>query len=65
MSKRATILCPFCSAEWSEENVQIYDFELGDQCDSGPLESPSVSISITCHACKREMYRKEGFSVSY
>ena len=61
----ATLLCPFCSAPWTEENIHIWDVDSANQCDSGRFEPPTYSISIKCHACKREMYRKEGAHASY
>jgi hypothetical protein len=54
------ILCPFCSTPWSEDNIRVYDIDGAAQCNSGRFEPPTYSISITCHACRREMYRKEG-----
>jgi hypothetical protein len=54
------ILCPFCSAPWSEENIRVWNIDSADQCDSGRYDPPTYSISISCHACGREMYRKEG-----
>lgn len=59
------ILCPFCSTPWSEENVRVWDVDSADQCDSGRFGPPTYSISIFCHSCKREMYRKEGRDASY
>lgn len=54
------ILCPFCSAPWSATNIQTYDLDAGDHCDSGRFYSEQCTISIVCHECEREMYRKEG-----
>lgn len=54
------ILCPYCSAPWSEENVEIYDLDAADQCESGRIDPKTATIDITCHACSRLMYRKEG-----
>lgn len=59
------ILCPFCSTPWSEENIYVWDVDSADQCDSGRFEPPTYSISIKCHSCKREMYRKEGAYAEY
>jgi hypothetical protein len=59
------ILCPFCSAPWSEENIKIWDLDSADQCESGRFGPPTYSISIVCHSCKREMYRKEGADARY
>lgn len=68
MTKRgkiSDITCPFCHAPWSEENVKVWDVDSADQCESGRFEPPTYSISIKCHSCKREMYRKEGAHASY
>jgi hypothetical protein len=54
------IICPFCSAPWSEENMNFWDLDAGDECESGRFGPETVSIEIVCHSCKRLMYRKEG-----
>lgn len=56
----AVILCPFCSAPWSDDNVQLFDLDAGDHCESGRFYPEQCTVTISCHACKREMYRKEG-----
>lgn len=53
-------ICCFCSAPWSDENLHVWDVDSADQCESGRFEPPTYSVSIKCHECKREMYRKEG-----
>lgn len=57
------ILCPFCSAPWCDENIRAYDLDAGDHCDSGRFYAECCTITITCHACGKEMYRKEGFKL--
>lgn len=57
--------CIWCSAEWSDDNIRVYDFDAADQCESGRLDPESVTVSIVCHVCNREMYRKEGVFNSY
>jgi hypothetical protein len=57
------ILCPFCSAPWSDENVCLYDLDAGDHCESGRFYAECCTVSIVCHACEREMYRKEGATI--
>lgn len=47
-------------AEWSDDNIQLHDLDAGDHCQSGRFYPENCTISIVCHACKREMYRKEG-----
>ncbi len=59
------ILCPFCSAPWTEENIRIYDVDAADQCASGRIDPVNVSISIVCHSCNRLMYKKDGFEAGY
>lgn len=55
-------LCIWCSAPWSDENIQVENFDCADQCDSGRIDDETVTVSIVCHACNREMYRKVGVS---
>lgn len=57
--------CIWCSAEWSDDNIKVYDFDASDHCDSGRFSPETVSVSIVCHSCKREMYRKEGAENCY
>lgn len=57
------MLCPFCSAPWSGDNVRVFNLDAGDHCDSGRFYSECCSISIVCHACEREMYRKDGQAI--
>lgn len=59
------VLCPFCGTPWSAENIRVFDVDSADQCESGRFEPPTYSISITCHSCEREMYRKEGAHAGY
>jgi hypothetical protein len=52
------ILCPFCGAPWSKHAMaQWEDAESYDTYGHG---SPIVCITITCDACRRIMYEKEG-----
>lgn len=55
--------CPFCHAPWAEGNVRLYNLDAGDHCASGRLYLESCTVSISCHACKREMYRKDGAAI--
>ena len=59
------ILCPFCSAPWTEENIKTYDLDAADHCASGRFYHECCTIEITCHSCNRIMYRKEGFKLDY
>jgi hypothetical protein len=54
------ILCPFCSAPWSDSNLRLYDLDAGDHCASGRFSPENCSVLITCHRCDRDMYRKDG-----
>lgn len=65
MDDLSKVLCPFCSAPWSAENIRVWEVDSSDQCDSGRFEPPTYSISIKCHKCEREMYRKEGAYAGY
>lgn len=64
MTKSATIAgeltCPFCHAPWKESNVRLFDLDAANHCQSGRFYAESCTVSIVCHACDREMYRKEG-----
>jgi len=54
----AKILCPFCGAAWSEHAVAKWEDEGSyDACGRG---YPIVCITITCDACARVMYEKDG-----
>jgi hypothetical protein len=59
------ILCVFCSAPWDESNIRLYDLDAADQCASGRFDAENCTVSIVCHACGREMYRKEGFEIGW
>lgn len=61
MSEKCEILCPFCSAPWSDDNINIYHIECSTMYESGGGNPESCTINITCHSCKRDMYRKDGF----
>lgn len=63
MSDKCKILCPFCSAPWSDSNIKTYNLDAAEQCESGRFWPETCDIVITCHSCKREMYRKEGFEM--
>lgn len=52
--------CIWCSADWSADNIRLHDLDASDQCQSGRLDPEECTVSIVCHACNREMYRKEG-----
>lgn len=56
--------CPFCHAPWSDSNVHLYDLDAGDHCNSGRYYAECCTVRIECHACEREMYRKEGVEFS-
>jgi hypothetical protein len=61
--KDCKILCPFCSAPWSDDNIRTYNLDAADQCESGRFGPETVDIVIACHACSRPMYSKEGFEL--
>lgn len=50
-------LCPFCSAAWTEEMIDI-EASASMSC---PTCGPEIygSIKIKCHACERLIYEKE------
>jgi hypothetical protein len=57
------ILCVFCNAPWSEDNIKAYDLDAADECASGRFGPETCTIEIKCHSCGRLMYRKEGFEL--
>lgn len=57
-------LCIWCSAPWDDSNIQLHDLDASDHCASGRFYPEQCTISIVCHECKREMYRKEGAEFS-
>jgi hypothetical protein len=61
----SSTLCPFCSAPWSRDNIKIYDVDAENQCESGRFDPENCTIEITCHSCKRLMYKKEGFIINW
>lgn len=55
------ILCPFCSAPWTDDMItmlQATELELGYY---GDVESVNIQtkLDITCASCSRLIYRKE------
>lgn len=68
MSERATaetkqgfkFTCIWCNAGWSDQNIRLYDLDAGDHCNSGRFYPENCVVSIVCHSCDREVYRKEG-----
>ena len=53
--------CIWCSAEWSDDNVEIEAYGGGMGCETcGYGSEIEVTVSITSHVCDKEMYRKEG-----
>ncbi len=58
------ILCPYCNAPWSEENVKLFDISSDYYESCGPFDY-TASIKIKCHACKELLYVKEGVEDSY
>lgn len=59
-------LCPFCSTEWSDDMVQVMDVYASSGCETcGHGSSVEGTVDITCHACKRLIYRKEGYFKEY
>lgn len=56
------ILCPFCSAPWTDENIKVYDLAYEEYESTGPYNH-EVVIEISCHKCKRLMYKKEGLKI--
>ena len=54
-------LCIWCNAPWSDENISFEDAYMSGGCDTcGHGATGSAALVITCHSCKKEMYRKYG-----
>lgn len=52
------ILCPFCSAPWTPENIQLY---VSNGADYGTSQdSAEYELKLVCHSCKRVMYARDG-----
>lgn len=49
------ILCPFCSAPWTDAMVKIWHETSGCPSDTYEVD---VYLDITCDTCKRLIYRK-------
>lgn len=52
-------LCIWCSAPWSDANVEL-DYSTGN-CDTCSIGS-GAKVQIKCHKCKKVMYEKETYS---
>lgn len=53
-------LCPYCRAEWSDDNVQAEDCYTSAGCDTCGYEARVFwRIVIRCHSCGKVMYVKE------
>ncbi len=65
MGDISKILCPFCSAPWSEDNIKLFDLDAGDHCTSGRFYAECCTIKITCHKCEKLMYEKEGKEIEW
>lgn len=50
------ILCPFCSAPWTEDMVELWGW--GGSCDTCDYGS-GAEVKITCGSCNGLIYRKE------
>lgn len=58
------ILCPYCSAPWSEENLKFEEISFSEGCDTcGFGAQYEVTLDIICHMCGKLMYRKEGINL--
>lgn len=60
----AHIKCGWCSAPWSDANLRLYDGYSSQGCSTcGHGSETTISIEITCHKCKKLMYKKVGYQV--
>lgn len=51
----AKILCPFCSAPWTDEMLELYTESEGYE-STGYYDEPH--IKITCKSCNKLIYEK-------
>lgn len=58
-------LCPFCSARWTDKMMDVYIEEGDGGCPTCGPDPATVTIDITCEACDRLIYRKEGRSYEW
>jgi len=60
MVKEFKPTCPFCHAEWSDENIKIEDVYASSGCDTcGYGSEVTGTVKIHCHECKKLMYQKD------
>jgi hypothetical protein len=53
--------CPFCHAKWTDDMIQLECTDGGGGCETcGYGGEGDHRLEITCHACKRLIYVKEG-----
>lgn len=58
--KKFAPLCIWCREPWSDSNIKAESIYASEGCDTcGYGSKVTGEIVITCHACKKEMYRKE------
>lgn len=51
----AKIFCPFCSAPWTVEMINVYEYH-GGYCET--CAYTEARCKITCHKCDRLIYEK-------
>jgi len=52
-------LCPFCSAEWTDDMLRVEASASGGCPTCGYGSVAYKSIKIVCHSCHRLIYEKE------
>jgi hypothetical protein len=57
--------CGLCAAELGIANICVFDVDGADQCEDGRFESPTYSLTIKCHACRKELLRLEHANSDY
>ena len=63
-TNEAHIVCVWCGAEWSDENLKLYNLDAGDHCASGRFYPECCSVEIVCHKCNKLMYQKDGVEIN-
>jgi hypothetical protein len=57
--KPLKMLCPFCSAPWTDGMMEVEAYA-GGGCDTcGYGGEPHGTVTISCESCKRVIYIKE------
>ena len=60
MNKEEILLCPYCSAPFTKEMMDVYEGSYG--CYTG---CTTINVEVYCQKCGKEIYNKNGFGSVY